>query len=159
MFDKMNRLQITHRSSRQHTAGQKHVFESLEDQGGDHHGDLVVGRVCPPLDQRDDAPTLAPLRHPHPRPPLLCRRSTGWGCLVTAVQVNESSDGEDRMSQQVITCVAVSLSSCYRCCIRRFFKWCMTNGPMEQRAAVKGWYWRFTIWWWSFTCMIRVLSL
>jgi len=30
MFDKMNRLQITHRSSRQRAGRKKHVFESLE---------------------------------------------------------------------------------------------------------------------------------
>ena len=59
------------------TARGKHVFESLEGQGDDHHGDLVAGVGCPHLDQRDALPTPAPLRHP--RLPLrpLCRRSTG----------------------------------------------------------------------------------
>ena len=90
MFDKMNRLQITHRSSRQGAGGKTRLW-------------ITWGPCRQPSwqpccwrsssrSQRDGcAPTPAPRRPPRPPPPPLCRRSTGWGCLVTAAQKRVST--------------------------------------------------------------------
>ena len=156
MFDKMNRLQITHRSSRQHSEGETRLWITWGPRRWPSWRPCCWCWLPSSWPKRCFTYACSPASPPSSPSPVVSEvhrvRLSRNSCEARQwVIPAEWREHRLDMSQQVITCVVVSLRG-----ISGFFKWCMTNGPIEQQAPAAKYKIHNA---WKFTCMIRVLSL